>query len=115
MYTVALEQLTQTPGWSDLDEDAQARISAPLKRGAEPSESLPIPQLRSDRDACGARLATAIAQVFELASDGELVILKLAPYFAGGVETEEQLEAAIKGIREECERLIGAGKKIVVQ
>ena len=115
VYTVALEQLAQTPGWSDLDEDAQAHISAPLKHGAEPSEALPIPQLRSDRDACGTRLATAIAQVFELASDGELVILKLAPYFAGGIETEEQLKAAIQGIREECERLIGAGKKIVVQ
>ena len=114
-YTAALERLALTPGWNEVDLDAQARIAAPLKRGAEPSETLPIPQLRSDRDACGARLAAAIAQVIELASDGELVILKLAPYFAGGIETEEQLEAAIRGIREECERLIGAGKKIVVQ
>jgi hypothetical protein len=36
------------------------------------------------------------------------------PRFAGGVETEEQLDAALGGIREECARLIGAGKKIVV-
>ena len=35
-------------------------------------------------------------------------------YFAGGIETEEQLDAALAGIREECERLIGAGKKIVL-
>ena len=36
-------------------------------------------------------------------------------YFAGGVETEEQLEAALDGVREECARLIGAGKKVIVQ
>jgi len=36
-------------------------------------------------------------------------------YFDGGVETEEQLDAALAGIREECARLIGAGKKVFVQ
>ena len=40
--------------------------------------------------------------------------MNLRPYFAGGIETEEQLEAALTGIREECGRLIGAGKKIVL-
>jgi hypothetical protein len=32
----------------------------------------------------------------------------------GGIETEEQLDAALDGIREECTRLIGAGKKVIV-
>jgi hypothetical protein len=36
-------------------------------------------------------------------------------YFAGGIETEEQLDAALTGIREECARLIGAGKKVLPQ
>jgi hypothetical protein len=35
-------------------------------------------------------------------------------YFVGGIETEEQLDAALSGLREECARLIGAGKKVVV-
>ena len=42
------------------------------------------------------------------------VVVYLRPYFAGGIETEEQLDAALDGIREQCEWLIGAGKKIVL-
>jgi hypothetical protein len=34
--------------------------------------------------------------------------------FVGGIETEEQLDAALSGLREECAWLIGAGKKVVV-
>jgi hypothetical protein len=41
--------------------------------------------------------------------------VSLGSYFAGGVETEEQLDAALYGVREECARLIGAGKKVIVQ
>ena len=48
--------------------------------------------------------------------EGErLVTVSFASYFSGGIETEEQLEAALTGIRNECARLIGAGKKVVVQ
>ena len=41
--------------------------------------------------------------------------VSLGSYFGGGVETEEQLDAALNGIREECARLIGVGKKVIVQ
>jgi hypothetical protein len=41
--------------------------------------------------------------------------VKAAKYFKGGVETEEQLDKALDGLREECESLIGAGKKVLVQ
>ena len=48
--------------------------------------------------------------------DGERVVtVSVGSYFAEGIETEEQLEAALNGIREECARLIGAGKKVIVQ
>jgi hypothetical protein len=48
--------------------------------------------------------------------DGErIATVSLGSYFGGGVETEEQLDSALDGIREECVRLIGAGKKVVVQ
>ncbi len=36
-------------------------------------------------------------------------------FFAGGVETEEQLDAALQGLKETCERHIGAGKKVLIQ
>ena len=41
--------------------------------------------------------------------------MSVGSYFAEGIETEEQLQAALDGIREECSRLIGAGKKVIVQ
>jgi hypothetical protein len=59
----------------------------------------------------GARAAASVAEIVE----GErLAPIQVQSYFAGGIETEEQLDAALSGLREECARLIGAGKKVVV-
>jgi hypothetical protein len=44
-----------------------------------------------------------------------VVQVKAAKYFKGGIETEEQLEAALNGLRDECESLIGAGKRVLIQ
>ena len=41
--------------------------------------------------------------------------MDVSDYFAGGIETEEQLDAALDGVREVCERLIGEGKKVWIQ
>ena len=41
--------------------------------------------------------------------------LDVASYFAGGIETEEQLEAALDGLRERVRELIAAGKKVFIQ
>lgn len=115
-YQSALERLVATAGWVDLDEDQRARISAPLRRGADAhQEGLPIALIRSDRDACEPRLKAAIAEVRRLREGERVATLSLTSYFSGGIETEEQLDAALAGIREECARLIGAGKKVVVE
>ena len=74
-----------------------------------------IPQLRADRDACDGRLRAAIAELRRIIDGERVVTVSVASYFAGGIETEEQLEAALDGIREECARLIGAGKKVIIQ
>jgi len=116
VYGKAFDRLVKTPGWSAIDEDEQHRIAAPLERGMKPgTERPPIPQLRSDRDACDTRLRGAVAEVRRIVEGERLVTVNLGGYFGGGVETEEQLDAAIDGIREECARLIGAGKKVVAQ
>jgi hypothetical protein len=115
-YSKALNQLGQTSGWENLDEEQQQRIAAPLRRGASPNaDRVTIPQLRSERDACDARLRAAIAEVHRIIDGERLVTVALGSYFDGGVETEEQLDSALAGIREECARLIGAGKKVLVQ
>ena len=41
--------------------------------------------------------------------------MSVGSYFAEGIETEEQLDAALNGLREKCAELIGEGKKILVQ
>ena len=116
-YGNALEHLRQVSGWGALDEAQRALIAAPLVRCTvtEGQERTSVALLRADLDACAGRLATAI-DLAQKAIEGErLVSLSLAPFFLGGVETEEQLEQALDGIRDECARLIGAGKKIVVK
>ena len=115
-YTKALERLAHTPGWDGVDQDQQQKLAAPLERGKTRSqEKVPIPQLRSELDACETRLQDAIAELHRIVDGDRVATVKLGGYFSGGVETEEQLDAALAGIREECSRLIGTGKKVIVQ
>jgi hypothetical protein len=116
VYAQALDKLIKTPGWSDVDEAQQHRLFEPFERGQKRElESAPIPQLRADRDACEGRLRAAIAELRRIIDGERVVTVSVGSYFAGGIETEEQLEAALDGVREECARLIGAGKKVIIQ
>ena len=115
-YGEALDQLVATPSWGEIDEDQQKRLAGPFERGKVREESrLPIPQLRSERDACEGRLRAAIAEIHRIIDGERVVTVELGGYFSGGVETEEQLDAALEGVREECARLIGAGKKVIAE
>jgi hypothetical protein len=44
-----------------------------------------------------------------------LATVSVAQFFVGGIETEEQLDQALAGLRDELGRLIGEGKKVIVQ
>jgi len=116
-YQDAVTQLKATPGWNDLDADKQEQVGADLnsRTTGDPPGSPGIPVLRSDLDACPTRLAKAVEEMMRILDGQRLVTLQAATYFSGGIETEEQLDAALTGIREECERLIGAGKKVLVR
>lgn len=115
-YTKAFDSLVKTPGWFEIDEDQQQRLAEPFERGmARDTDRVPIPQLRSERDACDGRLRAAIAELRRIIDGERVVSVNVGSYFAGGIETEEQLDAALEGMREECARLIGAGKKVIVQ
>ncbi|AGP34454.1 BREX system P-loop protein BrxC [Sorangium cellulosum] len=114
-YRKAFERLTKTPGWHEIPEDTQREIAAPLLAGKEPlPRTTPIPLLRSERDACEPRLKSAIRRVQETVEGERLAAVQVQPYFGSGIETEEQLDAALAGLRDECARLIGAGKKVVL-
>ena len=58
-------------------------------------QPIPIPELRADIDACPARLGRADGGLCSQEGD-RLVKMSVAAYFAGGIESEEQLDSAIQ-------------------
>ena len=116
-YENAVKKLRATPGWDQLGDDHRERVSESLVSRATTSgtASMDIPLLRSDLAACSGRLATAIEEMLRLLDGDRIVPLPAAAYFTGGIETEEQLDQALSGLKERCLELIGAGKKVLVQ
>jgi hypothetical protein len=116
-YLVAGDQLKSTTGWDQLSDDQKNRIAEPLasRTSKEVSESTPIPQLRSDIDARDKRLSDAIAEVHRLIEGDRIVQVRIRSHFAAGVDTEEQLDAALGSLREECLHHIGKNKRVLIQ
>lgn len=116
-YRAAGDRLHATPGWNELSADQQAKVEAPLTGplAQAPAPVTPIAQIRAETEACASRLAKAIEEMMRLLDGNRIVQVRVGRYFAGGVDTPEALDAAIAALREECERHIGAGKKILVQ
>ena len=116
-YQNALVQLFDEPGWADLDTTTRAEIAHELRCHADDdgSDAPALTQLRSDRDACLTRLQAAIRKVHDVVEGDRIVTVDIAPFFRGGVDNTDQLDAALAGVREECERVIADGKKIVIR
>ena len=95
-YAQALGTLQSTPGWKELDEDQRERIAAPLESRCQTSlpQPIPIPELRSDLDACPARLGKAVEELLLLQEGARLVKVNVGSYFSGGIESEEQLTSS---------------------
>jgi len=117
VYRQAVEKLRAEPGWEGLKPDQQTAIAQPLGARAttDVEPRTPILQLRAEIDACPKLLADAIAQLHGIVDGNRIVRVTAANYFVGGVETEEQLDTAIDGLRQDCLGHIGAGKKILFQ
>lgn len=119
-YAAALNQLRSTPGWEALatmGEEVRQRVAQPLasRATADGCEATPIPLLRADLAACSGRLASAVEEMLRLVDGSRLVRVEASHFFSGGIESEEQLEQALNGLKDQCLELIGAGKKVLVQ
>jgi hypothetical protein len=116
-YGQSLVKLKSTPSWEQLNEEQQKRVSAPLASRAEASNaaSQSIPLLRADLHACPGLLSQAIEETLRHVDGNRVVRVTASSYFSGGIETEEQLDQALDGLKDQCLELIGAGKKILVQ
>lgn len=116
-YAAAVTKLRSTPGFAELSEDQEQRIVRPLGSRAtlDGTDAVAIPLLRSDLAACSGRLSAAIEEMLRLVDGNRIVSVTASSYFSGGIETEEQLDQALAGLKEQCLELIGAGKKVLVQ
>jgi hypothetical protein len=116
-YQGALKKLHEAPEWQLLGEGQQARVQGPLaeRAGGAPPALTPIAQIRAETEACKSRLASAIQEMLQMVDGNRIATVRFADHFSGGIETPEQLDAALQGLRDECERLIGEGKKVLVQ
>ena len=117
VYEDAAKKLRGTRGWEQLGEAQRERVSGPLVSRAttDGTASMVIPLLRSDLAACSGRLSTAIEEMHRIVDGDRIVRVAASGYFTGGIETEEQLDQALSGLKEQCLELIGAGKKVLVQ
>lgn len=116
-YEEALDKLKQTNEWGELSAEQEARVTEQLVPYAirEVASSTPIPQLRSDTEACETRLKKALQKLARMVNSTPVEQVSTSRYFAGGIETEEELDAALQGLRDECLRKIGAGKRVLIQ
>ncbi len=116
IYLTATETLAKTPGWERLDDAQRDEIARPLRRGADRNaDGQSLGHLRSEKEACAGRIANAVATIYQILEGDRLATVSLSEFFAGGIETEEQLDQALVGVRDEFSRLIGEGKKVIVR
>ncbi len=115
-YISALEILRAHTAWPALTPDQQKDIGAPLESLAQiASLTEPIPQIRSETEACESRLNRAIESMMRIVDGNRLVKIQLGAGFKSGIETVEQLDSALEGLREEIVLQINQGKKVLIQ
>ncbi len=116
-YQQALATLQANQAWSELNEEQQTRVAAPVasRALAAAPASATIPFIRSELSACPQHLKTAVQQMMELIEGNCLITINVGDFFAGRVETPEQLDAALGALRQRIEKLLGEGKKVWIQ
>lgn len=116
-YTKALTKLHAQDAWGELNEEQQGRIEQPLKSrsGTKVSSNTMIPFLRSELSACPQHYKNAVKEMLELIEGELLVTINATEFFISRIETEEQLDTALATIKQKVEKLLGQGKKVLVQ
>ena len=116
VYGQAIGKVKSVPGWSDLAPEQQQRLLQPLSACEGPAPAThAIPLIRADVDACPGRTQKVIEEMIRLIDGSRIVRLEVGKFFAGAIETQEQLDAALSSLREACEQQIGEGKKVFIQ
>jgi hypothetical protein len=115
-YEESVQKLRATNEWAVLNDEQRFAVSSDLTAMTRrDGVRLPIGQLREQRDLAGKRYHDALAKMMHIIEGERLVRVNVRDYFSSGIETEEQLDSVLGALRDECGRLIGAGKKILIE
>jgi hypothetical protein len=116
VYAQAIAKVKSNPGWDDIALDQKQRLLQPLAACEGPAPAThAIPLIRADVDACPGRTQKVIEEIIRLIDGSRIVRLEVGEFFPGAIENQEQLDAALSGLREACEQQIGEGKKVFIQ
>jgi len=113
-YQAALAKLAGTPGWKDLKEDTQSEIAEPLRRRAEQGGSTAsLAMLRENTLACPGILQNAVQRVLQsVGTKPDIVVV--SGLIRGTITNEEQLDAALGQIREQCLKHLADGTPVIL-
>ncbi|MDA8146474.1 MAG: hypothetical protein M0Z27_10505, partial [Thermaerobacter sp.] len=121
-----LQELMNLPGWTELPAPAREQLTDPLRRRSCAAQEMDgtcckacrasLAQMESDLAAApylGEKAKEGLLQLLRPAQTVER--LRAARYFGSSVETPEELEAGIQGLREDCEKLLAQGARVIIQ
>ncbi|MBO6574434.1 MAG: BREX system P-loop protein BrxC [Rhodothermales bacterium] len=116
-YVEALDRLQEMDAWSELNEEQKNRIEQPIRSrtAARDKRNNSIPFLRAEISACPQHFKTAVKEMMEVLEGSRLVTLNAGDFFEARIETPEQLHASLSAIQKRVEKLLGEGKKVLVQ
>jgi hypothetical protein len=121
-----VQELANLPGWTELPAPAREQLTDPLRRRSCAAQEMDgtcckacrasLAQMESDLAAApylGEKAKEGLLQLLRPAQTVER--LQAARYFGSSVETPEELEAGIQGLREDCEKLLAQGARVIIQ
>ena len=128
-FEASLERLRGRPEWEDVPENMREPVLAPLAcRCCTDLELLEgalvcktcragLGQMESDLAALGALFAEAVAQVQKLTTPADVKIerVRVADFFAGAIESQDQVKQAVERLQDHLLKLLDEGVKIVLE
>jgi len=128
-YQEAVEKIKGRPEWEQVPESMREPLLYPLTSRACEEFDLPdtalvctacrasINQMESDAEALGGLFAKAVAELQRLTTPPEVKVqrVKVAEFFSGSFETQEQVKEALARLQDHLLKLLDEGVKIVVE
>lgn len=124
-----LEKIKGREDWTAVPESMREPVLAPLLSRCCADLKLPdgalacescragLTQMESDMAALGGLIAQVLAQVQKLITPADVPLrqVRVAEFFAGPLETEEQVRQAVARLQDHLLKLLSEGVRIIVE